>query len=118
MREAVQAHHGSFNNLPCVRFPIASRRGRSRLTYRTVARDFGCCTLPAENIAFWIAEIEREYPALQRGEQRIARQQLRQLQDELGIPDEFDRIETEQRYFAMLEAYAAMIEPDGFELSF
>ncbi len=76
------------------------------------------CILPAENITFWIAEIEREHPTPPRGEQRIARQQLRQLQDELGIPDELDRIETEQRHFAMVEAYAAMIEPDGFELSF
>lgn len=76
------------------------------------------CTLPAEDIACWIAEIEREYPTLPRGERRIARQQLRQLHDELGIRDEFDRIETEQRYFAEVEAYAATIEPDGFVLPF
>jgi hypothetical protein len=55
------------------------------------------CTLPAEEICCWIAEIEREYPMLPRGERRIARQQLRQLQDELGIRDELDRIKTEQR---------------------
>jgi hypothetical protein len=76
------------------------------------------CTLPAEEISCWITEIEREYPTLPRGERRIARQQLRQLQDELGIRDELDRIKTEQRYFAMVEAYAATIEPDGFELPF
>jgi hypothetical protein len=76
------------------------------------------CTLPAEDIAFWIAEIEREYPTLPRGERRIARKQLRQLRDELGIGDEFDRIETEQRYFAEVETYAGTIEPDGFELPF
>ena len=61
---------------------------------------------------------EREYPTLPRGEQRIARKQLRQLRDELGIRDELDRIETEQHYFAERETYAATIEPDGFELPF
>lgn len=76
------------------------------------------CILPAEEIACWIAEIEREYPTLPHGEQRQARRQLCQLRDELGIRNEFDRIETEQRYFADVEAYAATIEPDGFELPF
>jgi hypothetical protein len=76
------------------------------------------CILPSEEIACWIAEIEREYPTLPRCEQRIARMQLRQLRDELGVRNEFDRIETEQRYFADVEAYAATIEPDGFELPF
>lgn len=75
-------------------------------------------TMPAEELACWIEEIEREYPTLPRGERRIARQQLRKLHDELGIRDEFDRIETEQRYFAKVEAYAATIEPNGFELPF
>ncbi|MBX9910445.1 MAG: hypothetical protein K2Z25_17240 [Beijerinckiaceae bacterium] len=75
-------------------------------------------TLPAEDIASWIAEIEREYPTLPHGEQRQARRQLCQLRDELGIRNEFDRIETEQRYFADVEAYAAIIEPGGFELPF
>lgn len=75
-------------------------------------------TMPAEDIVRWIAEIEREFPTLPRSEQRIARKQLRQLRDELGIRDEFDRIETEQRYFTEVEAYAATIEPDGFELPF
>ncbi len=56
------------------------------------------------------------YPA--RGERRIARRQLRQLRTELGIRDEFDRIETEQRYFAKVEAYAATIAPGGLELPF
>ena len=42
-----------------------------------------------------------------RGERRIARQQLHQLHDELGIRDELDRIETEQRYFAEVKAHAA-----------
>lgn len=74
--------------------------------------------MPAEDIACWIAEIEREYPTLPHRERRIARQQLRQLHDELGIRDELDRIETEQRYFEEVEAYAATIEPDGFELPF
>jgi hypothetical protein len=62
------------------------------------------CTLPAEDIASWIAEIEREHPTLPRGERRVAREQLRQLRDEFGIRDEFDRIETEQRYFTAVEA--------------
>ncbi len=75
-------------------------------------------SMPAEEIACWIMEIEREYPTLPRSEQRIARRQLRQLRDELGIRDEFDRIETEQRYFAEVETYAGTIEPDGFELPF
>jgi hypothetical protein len=75
-------------------------------------------TMPAEDIACWIAEIEHEYPTLPRGERRIARQQLRQLRAELGILDEFERIESERRYFAKVEAYAAMIEPDGFEPPF
>ena len=75
-------------------------------------------TMPAEDIVCWIAEIEREYQTLPRGERRIARKQLRQLRDELGIRDESDRIETEQRYFTEVEAYAATIEPDGFELPF
>jgi hypothetical protein len=57
-------------------------------------------SMPAEEIACWIMEIEREYPTLPRGERRIARRQLRQLRDELGIRDELDRIETEQPYFA------------------
>ncbi len=30
-------------------------------------------SMPAEEIACWIAEIEREYPTLPRGERRIAR---------------------------------------------
>lgn len=51
--EAVQAHHGSFNNLPCVRFPIASRRGCSRLTYRTVVRDPGFCTVAPKH-SLWL----------------------------------------------------------------
>jgi len=75
-------------------------------------------SMPAEDIACWIAEIEREYPTLPRGERRIARRQLRQLRTELGIRDEFDRIETEQRYFAKVEAYAATIAPGGLELPF
>jgi hypothetical protein len=75
-------------------------------------------TMPAEDIACWIAEIEREYPTLPRGERRQARRQLRQLRTELGIRDEFDRIETEQRYFTAVDAYAATIEPDRFELPF
>ena len=75
-------------------------------------------SMPAEEIACWITEIEREYPTLPRGERRIARRQLRQLRDELGIRDEFDRIETEQHYFAEVETYAGTIEPDGFELPF
>lgn len=75
-------------------------------------------TMPAEDIVCWIAEIEREFPTLPRSEQRIARKQLRQLRDELGIRDEFDRIETEQRYFAEVETYAETIEPDKFELPF
>jgi hypothetical protein len=74
--------------------------------------------MPAEDIACWIAEIEREFPTLPRSEQRIARKQLRQLRTELGIRDEFDRIETEQRYFAKVEAYAATIAPHGLELPF
>jgi len=74
--------------------------------------------MPAEELACWIAEIEREYPTLPRGERCIARKQPRQLCDGLGIRDEFDRIETEQRYFAKVEAYATMIESDGFELPF
>jgi hypothetical protein len=76
------------------------------------------CTLPAEEISCWVAEIEREYPTLPRGERRIARQQLHQLQDELGIWDDLDRIKTEQCYLAMIDAYAATIEPDGFGLPF
>jgi hypothetical protein len=76
------------------------------------------CTIPAEGIACWLAEIKREYPTLPRSEQRIARKQLRQLHDELGIRDEFDRIETEQRYFAEVETYAVTIEPDRFGLPF
>jgi hypothetical protein len=76
------------------------------------------CTLSAEDIACWIAEIEREYPTLPRGERRIARKQLNALRAELGIWRELDRIETEQRYFADVEAYAVKIEPDGFELPF
>ena len=75
-------------------------------------------TMPAEDIVCWIAEIEREFPTLPRSEQRIARKQLRQLHDELGIRDEFDRIETEQRYFADVETYAVTIEPDRFGLPF
>jgi|GEM_PF-2620558 hypothetical protein len=75
-------------------------------------------SMPAEDIACWIAEIEREYPTLPRGERRIARRQLRQLRTELGIQDEFDRIETEQRYFAKVETYAATIAPGGLELPF
>jgi hypothetical protein len=75
-------------------------------------------TMPAEDIVCWIAEIEREFPSLPRSEQRIARKQLRQLHTELGIRDEFDRIETEQRYFTAVDAYAATIEPDRFELPF
>lgn len=40
------------------------------------------CTLPAEDIASWIAEIEREYPTLPHDERRIARKKLRpQAQD-------------------------------------
>jgi hypothetical protein len=74
--------------------------------------------MPAEDIFCWIAEIEHEYQTLPRGERRIARKQLRQLRDELGIRDESERIETEQRYFTEVEAYAATIEPDGFELPF
>jgi hypothetical protein len=74
--------------------------------------------MPAEDIVCWIAEIEREFPSLPRREQRIARKQLRQLHTELGIRDEFDRIETEQRYFTAVDAYAATIEPDRFELPF
>ena len=73
---------------------------------------------PAEEVACGITESEREYPTLPRGERRIARRQLRQLRDELGIRDEFDRIETEQHYFAEVETYAGTIEPDGFELPF
>lgn len=73
---------------------------------------------PRKSAAGSPRSIKREYPTLPRGERRIARQQLRQLQDELGIRDELDRIKTEQRYFAMVEAYAATIEPDGFELPF
>lgn len=76
------------------------------------------CIPPAEEIACWIAEIEREYPTLPRGEQRIARKQLCTLRAEVGIRHEFDRIETERRYFADVEAYAATIEPDGFGLPF
>jgi hypothetical protein len=76
------------------------------------------CTLPAEDIACWIAEIEREYPTLPRSEQRIARKQLYTLRVELGIRQELDRIETEQRYFADMEAYAATIAADGFEVPF
>jgi hypothetical protein len=60
--------------------------------------------MPAEDIACWIAETEREHPTLLCGELRDARKQLRQLRDELGIRDEFDRIETEQCYFAKVEA--------------
>ncbi|MCX7342500.1 MAG: hypothetical protein NT037_18820 [Hyphomicrobiales bacterium] len=75
-------------------------------------------SMPAEDIACWIAEIEREYSTLPRGERRIARRQLCQLRTELGIRDEFDRIETEQRYFAKVEAYAATIAPRGLELPF
>ena len=59
-----------------------------------------------------------ELIAADAGERRIARKQLRQLRDELRIRDEFDRIETEQRYFAMVDAYAATIESDGFALPF
>lgn len=44
-------------------------------------------TIPAKEIACWIAEIEREYPTLPRGERRIARQQMLQLHNELGIRD-------------------------------
>ena len=76
------------------------------------------CILPAEDTASWIAEIKREYPTLPCGERRIARRQLRQFRDELGIQLEFGRIETEQRYFAKVEAYAATLEPGGFELPF
>ena len=75
-------------------------------------------SMPAEDIACWIAEIEREYPTLPRGERRIARRQLRQLRTELGIQDEFDRIGAEQRYFAKVETYAATIAPGGLELPF
>ena len=75
-------------------------------------------TMPAEDIACWIAEIEREYPTLLYGEQRQGRRQLRQLHTELGIRDEFDLIETEQRYLAEVETYAGTIEPDEFELPF
>lgn len=74
--------------------------------------------MPAEDIACWIAEIEREYPTLPHGERRIARRQLRHLRDELGIRDELDPIETEQRYFIDGKAYAATIKPCGFELPF
>jgi hypothetical protein len=74
--------------------------------------------MPAEEIACWIAETEREYPTLPRSERRIARKQLDALRAELGIRDEFKRIESEQRYFAKVEEYAATIEPDGFELPF
>ena len=74
--------------------------------------------MPAEEITCGITEIEREYPTLPRGERRIARRQLRQLRDELGIRDEFDRIETEQRCFVEVETYAGTIEPDRFELPF
>jgi hypothetical protein len=76
------------------------------------------CTLPAEDIASWIAEIECEYPTLRRGERRIAHKPLRQLRDERGVHDKFERIETEQRYFARVEAHGATIEPHGFELPF
>ena len=75
-------------------------------------------SMPAEDIACWIAEIEREYPTLPRGERRTARQQLRKLHDELGIRYEVDRIETERRYFAEVETYAVTIKPDRVELPF
>ncbi|MCX7342497.1 MAG: hypothetical protein NT037_18805 [Hyphomicrobiales bacterium] len=64
-------------------------------------------SMPAEDIACWIAEIECEYPTLPYGERQIARKQLHQLRAELGIRNEFDRIETKQRYFTAVEAYAA-----------
>jgi hypothetical protein len=76
------------------------------------------CNLPAEDIACWIAEIEREYSTLPRGAQRIARKQLDEFRVELGIRNELDWIETEQRYFAKVETHAARIESDGFELPF
>lgn len=41
--------------------------------------------MPAEDIACWIAEIEREYPILPRGERHVARKQLLQLRVEVGI---------------------------------
>ena len=63
--------------------------------------------MPAEDIACWIAEMECEYPTLPYGERQIARKQLHQLRAELGIRNEFDRIETKQRYFTAVEAYAA-----------
>jgi hypothetical protein len=47
-----------------------------------------------EDIACGIAETERENPTLPCGELRVARKQLRELRDELGIRDELDRIET------------------------
>jgi hypothetical protein len=76
------------------------------------------CTIPAEGIACWLAEIKREYPTLPRSEQRIARRQMHELRTELGIRDEFERMETEQRYFAEVETYAATIEPEGFAVPF
>ncbi len=75
-------------------------------------------TMPAEDIVCWIAEIEREFPTLPRSEQRIARMQLDEFRVELGIRNEFDWIETEQRYFADVEIYAATFETGGFELPF
>jgi hypothetical protein len=97
---------------PVHRGASSSRRRKSTISKITP------CTLPAEDIACFITEIEREYPTLPWGKRRIARRQLRQLRDELGIRDEFDRIETEQRYFAEVETYAGTIVPDGFELPF
>ncbi len=47
--------------------------------------------MPAEEIASWVAEIEREYPTLPRSERRIARL----LHDELRSRDKLDQIETE-----------------------
>jgi hypothetical protein len=81
-------------------------------------RTITTCNLPAEEIACWIAEIEREYSTLPHGEQRIARKQLHTLRAELGIRHESDRIEIEQRYFTEVEVYAATIAPDGFEVPF
>lgn len=76
------------------------------------------CTPPAKKIAYLDCGDRARLSDPAAGERRIAWRQPRQLRDELGIRDKFDRIETEQRYFAEVEIYAGTIEPDGFELPF
>jgi hypothetical protein len=57
-------------------------------------------------------------PTLPRGEQRTGRRQLRRFRGELGIGAVSYRIDTEQRVFAEVQTYAAMIELHGFGLPF